>query len=1528
MDSSFQKIGLDTTDVEQALERLAQSFTKHTLSVKDMALQYVEFNQQGKATKAGFTETVAGAIEIEGVLKNGKNGWEAYVKSIAEAPEALKKAKDAMSETRQISAGSASENFIDRLMPNMANLKAGLLDTIRSAQSELTAALAGGTGSVADNRKIATDIFDSLQKGIVSSETGIRDKIQGALLNVLKTAERVNAELAKSSTPAKPTAPITSQDLATLRTNLSQIFPEVKGATLQSVLAYNNALNTLFATAAKGTLNFQQLSELISNVQKTPTKDFSNGSEELGKLQSQIQRVIVSYNSMKDAASAAADDKSSKSLLLTFDQIIRLVEVTTIRRFFRDILQGMQDAIGTAVDLQIQIASIQALAKNNGIGFSSLAGQIREFSEAAARPQADVAAAILTGFQSGIIKTQADLRIMNEVIRFTTATVSELTVGMTLLATTLNAFRIGNTEADRVNNQFFETLRNGRLSVQELNSVMNSMASNGAAAGVRLEEVLGLVQNLSRSMSASSAGSTTTSIISAITQPSSELSRVFRQWGFDTGQMALQVLGLTGVLQRLFSEIQSGNPQVQGVATQFRTFQNVLRDQGGLDRLGTDITAIANAGAEPLNRAFESIGLTAGEKFKLELEKVKNYFVTDFAHSFLEGVEKLTQPWGGLSKVIKDAASAVVEMVNYLLAFAGTINSAVAYVNSFGVSIGTLVKVFILYKATVYAVTAVQSALAIQQTITAAAALANGVTIDGVTAAMIRATIYTRLWSIALSAIPLVGIAVAIAGVTGQLSAITNHFDAQANALRAATTEIQRNSDSIRTVEERNNREQLINQQQRLTATAQAWGAVYQDLRAQSERLLEEQRIAVTRSIENVKIASTGVMEEINHTIREIGRQVSQARSEIDKSLKLQLSFDDRDASSGFQRALAAIRTTIGQVTPLQRPNTDNIRTSADQQRADQEFARYAQQYQAEQIRHQYQQEQFQQEQQLIQQRISSLRQEANLLNVSNENETIEQAAARMESARRKLAEVRTLTEQLFALTNNNNRANAEYQGRIGGGSGLQIQRYSVDLQGLQTQLQALTAEEGRAEAAFRSRMAAASEANRVRLRQEEANREAIRLSVRGIEDFRVSDNNGNLLTRFANPATGMANFRTEFDRLMANMREATTRAGISPESTLALATALMNQRAALEAQIERQITNNRIAEAQRGNQAILRENEEMQRQAAALRERGQTTLREVPGRAAQSLTELLAMFNNASNVIGGIPVAGDMRLLGGVSPTMRNTQIIGRRQVDDAREALQAFQAAQGTDREAAAFERLNTAARALGQTYRDLVNMAGNNTLPGTNITGFQAGRQPTGIEQAVEHLRNGQADITEANRLFNVINTNIQSMQRQLLQLPANLQEAALNMNNLGLAAGNQIANIQNLARAAHDLADALGRLRGAPGIAPIVIPDVAPRAGFAAGGLVGGRFNSQGPDTRVAALRDGEFVVNAVSTQTFYPQLVAMNAGTVPAFSEGGLVSESNVSIGDIHVHESKNADLTARTVLAEIRRELRRGNGRL
>jgi hypothetical protein len=128
---------------------------------------------------------------------------------------------------------------------------------------------------------------------------------------------------------------------------------------------------------------------------------------------------------------------------------------------------------------------------------------------------------------------------------------------------------------------------------------------------------------------------------------------------------------------------------------------------------------------------------------------------------------------------------------------------------------------------------------------------------------------------------------------------------------------------------------------------------------------------------------------------------------------------------------------------------------------------------------------------------------------------------------------------------------------------------------------------------------------------------------------------------------------------------------------------------------------------------------------------------------------------------------------------------------------------------------------------------------------------------------------------------------------------------------------VSQIQDMASAMWDVANASQMSQ--------VGSMMASHGGAAWKFLAGG--GPAGTDVIPAMLSPGEVVINAASARRFASQLTAINAGVMPVYrSEGGSVT----NVGDINVtvNGGGTSRQTARSIAAELRRELRRGTATL
>lgn len=1548
MADNMQTLGLDASDLIAELTKTTAAFKAHNAAIEEVAIGYVEYNKKGEAVKATGQMILDSGQAIDIMLKRNKGSWDSYVTGIDNATRAMKDSATA----QQMLAGAGGARMF---MPDATGMKSSILDAFRTVQQDLAKAL----GADPANQKIAEEIFAKLKVGVVEVEAGIRGKIQGALLDVLRLSERINAEQAKMSaarTPPPPPGPagMNQQDLGTLRQQITQIYPPVPGATLSSIAQYQASINSLLQSVARGKLTMQEFAGLFNKVSQNPTGDFAGTNQQLAAVQANIQKVIIAYNGMGQSAQQAGQSgaQAGRSLFVSFEQFVKLLEVQIIHRIFGNLITEIQQSISKAAELRVKISEVMTVSQGSNFSESGMAEFIRQRSEMFNRPQSDVTEGLYQAFSNQIIRSSADLQVFDQALRLSRITVSTVADSVNLLSSVMRSYNQTNVQAEATVNALFKAVELGRFRVSDLADTFGRISVVGAQAGVQVNELLAILAHLSiTGLRPAEAETQISAIMNSFMRPSQEMRNVLRSWGFESGESAIRILTLTGAIARLNQEVLSGRHNLSELTPNIRAIRGITgaRDTGEIGNIQRQL----DQSGPSANVADQLVGQNVGTRFQQEVEKIRNMFL-GLGETVMKELERLAAPWGGISSAVKDSATAIGTFVQAGMMAVSAINALASLIKPLGGDLGTLIKLWVDYKVAMMAWSAVSTIVTAAQSMytslevqaaaatststgsivlnrlarytTAAATtaqtgalavnsgaqLANTAATATATAGQVALAGATRLASLALAASPIILVAVAVAALTGQLDGLINKLNGVEQAMNRIEEVGKVASAAIRGNIEESNRA-LAEREQQFERTVrraeQTGGAVFAELTRRATEVTEAQRNLVATTTENLRVSMRGISDEMQNVLADLNRRISETRRYSQESLRRGASFADRDATDNFRRQLEAL---------TQRPNFIQPIGTQDYAKQDQERLKYD-----------VERQQHLMGQQLIQQRINTLQVQAADLVRNGDEES-------MQSARRRFEEIRRLTEDSFNRQTNFNRRTAEHGILMGTGmtDANGIARYNVPIQQLQQDLQRLTDLENAAEAAHRRRIEAGRAVAQEQLTQERVRQQLLNDSIRQFEQFQVMEANSGRLRERYRGENGLQNLNTDWARMRQQFEQATQGGNFSPEARLQAMTALLQQYGALRGQIERENASTALQNEQNLFNQRLENVRRLRAEATRTEAEFNANRQTVVDNTTRNLTAMMEQANNAVRLITGR--ARNSPLLSFEEQSRIDTAADRFRQtVPAVTDANAALANARTVEEQRVAMERLATAIAAADRAYRDLFGLAGARNLQNSPLTGDQIRNQQTALAQNAEALQTHFNALQRSREQLQAAEQTINALQNQIDRAAQQMGPAIQLFNNLGGAAGQQVAPVNNFAESVRRLADQLDRLRNAPAIPAPGIAPAAPAAfndeGFAGGGLIGGKFNSFGPDDRLASVRTGEFVINPESTSRFYSQLVAINSGRMPSFAKGGEVGGSSVTnVGDISisVHDSGDPNATARAVLGTLRRELRRGNGRL
>lgn len=208
-------------------------------------------------------------------------------------------------------------------------------------------------------------------------------------------------------------------------------------------------------------------------------------------------------------------------------------------------------AVKVAVDFDKAMMGVNSVLKLQGAEFEGLKAEVLDFSTQTSKSSADVALALRgitsSGFEAGdamgILKVSVDAA-GNMMVDTATTTRA--------LTSVLKAFGMEAGEVTHVAD-VMETMANkSAIEFEALTGSIGNATGIAAAAGIPFETLgAALMTVTDAGYSVAESSTAVRAIIQTMLKPTDELADLFEEWGYASGEAALQALGLDGVMEKL-----------------------------------------------------------------------------------------------------------------------------------------------------------------------------------------------------------------------------------------------------------------------------------------------------------------------------------------------------------------------------------------------------------------------------------------------------------------------------------------------------------------------------------------------------------------------------------------------------------------------------------------------------------------------------------------------------------------------------------------------------------------------------------------------------------------------------------------------------------------------------------------------------------------------------------------------------------------------------------------------------------------
>ena len=239
--------------------------------------------------------------------------------------------------------------------------------------------------------------------------------------------------------------------------------------------------------------------------------------------------------------------------------------------------------------------------------------------------------------------------VLETAMKTATAGVTDTEVAVDAMTTILNAYNMEASEADRVSDVLFGTVRRGKVRFEELAQSIGMAVPVASEMGVTIEELNAMIATLTRNgLQAGRASTYLRQTMSQILSPSSAMADAIEELGYESGSAMVEQEGLASSLQMLYEHVGESQEGMAELIPSTRALSAVmslvgegaqdvqedleeLRESSGTMEEAYSKQAETMAGeTRKVNRRLEEVRATLGESTGPAMLRVKEITASNF----------------------------------------------------------------------------------------------------------------------------------------------------------------------------------------------------------------------------------------------------------------------------------------------------------------------------------------------------------------------------------------------------------------------------------------------------------------------------------------------------------------------------------------------------------------------------------------------------------------------------------------------------------------------------------------------------------------------------------------------------------------------------------------------------------------------------------------------------------------------------------------------------------------------------------
>ncbi len=335
------------------------------------------------------------------------------------------------------------------------------------------------------------------------------------------------------------------------------------------------------------------------------------------------------------------------------------------------ILAGLGMSLKAAADFEGAMREVNTMMGLTGEEFTAFSAEVQALATDLGVDAVESAEALYQAISAGVPKENV-LEFMKIASEAAIGGVTDTETAVKGLSVVMNAFKLPMSDAQKVADLMFTTVKNGITNFEQLSASIFQVAPIAAASGVKFEEVAAALATMTKQGVPTKVATTQLrQAMVALQKPTADMGKVIEDLGYESGQSMLEELGLAETLNTLKDATGGSNEMLMtmfgsveaGQAVLALTGENALTFAADLDAMSKAEGAATDAFLEmeesatrqmaALKASFKSVTVTVGNVllpiFKDLLDSIK---------PIIESVKNWMAEHPGLTKVIVIGATA------------------------------------------------------------------------------------------------------------------------------------------------------------------------------------------------------------------------------------------------------------------------------------------------------------------------------------------------------------------------------------------------------------------------------------------------------------------------------------------------------------------------------------------------------------------------------------------------------------------------------------------------------------------------------------------------------------------------------------------------------------------------------------------------------------------------------------------------------------------------------------------------------